>query len=344
MLCLGVETSCDETAIALVEDGRKIRSNLILSQIDKHQKFGGVVPELAARCHLEVISRLTAEALQEAEVAPEAIDLVAATYGPGLIGGLLVGLSLAKALSLAWKVPFVGVNHVEGHIYANFLAHRDLEPPLICLTVSGGHTQLVLMPEHGRYELLGQTRDDAAGEAYDKVARVLGLGYPGGPRVDRLAKTGQPTLTLVQHDALAGTYDFSFSGLKTAVVNLVHNLEQKGEPIPVADVAASFQRQVVTILMDRTFRALEENNVKTLALSGGVAANSELRARFAAEAEARGVKLYYPPLALCTDNAAMIAACGYFQWLREGASPLALAANPRLRFEPPLVGADKNSL
>ena len=289
MLCLGVETSCDETAIALVEDGRKIRSNLILSQIDKHQKFGGVVPELAARCHLEVISRLTAEALQEAEVAPEAIDLVAATYGPGLIGGLLVGLSMAKALSLAWQVPFVGVNHVEGHIYANFLAHPDLEPPLICLTVSGGHTQLVMMPEHGHYQLLGETRDDAAGEAFDKVARVLGLGYPGGPHLDRLAQTGQPTLTLVQHDALAGTYDFSFSGHKTAVVNLVHNLRQKGEPVPVADVAASFQRQVVTILLDRAFRALAETKVKTLVLSGGVAANSELRARFAAEAEARGL-------------------------------------------------------
>jgi len=343
MLCLGVETSCDETAIALVEDGRKIRSNLILSQIDKHQKFGGVVPELAARCHLEVISRLTAEALAEAAVAPEEIDLVAATYGPGLIGGLLVGLSMAKALSLAWQVPFVGVNHVEGHIYANFLAHPDLEPPLICLTVSGGHTQLVMMPEHGHYQLLGETRDDAAGEAFDKVARVLGLGYPGGPHLDRLAQTGQPTLTLVQHDALAGTYDFSFSGLKTAVVNLVHNLRQKGEPVPVADVAASFQRQVVTILLDRAFRALAETKVKTLVLSGGVAANSELRARFAAEAEARGIKLHYPPLTLCTDNAAMIAACGYFQWLREGPSPLDLAANPRLRFEPPPAASEMTS-
>lgn len=343
MLCLGVETSCDETAIALVEDGRKIRSNLIWSQIDQHQKFGGVVPELAARCHLEVISRLTAEALAEAAVAPEEIDLVAATYGPGLIGGLLVGLSMAKALSLAWQVPFVGVNHVEGHIYANFLAHPDLEPPLICLTVSGGHTQLVMMPEHGHYQLLGETRDDAAGEAFDKVARVLGLGYPGGPHLDRLAQTGQPTLTLVQHDALAGTYDFSFSGLKTAVVNLVHNLRQKGEPVPVADVAASFQRQVVTILLDRAFRALAETKVKTLVLSGGVAANSELRARFAAEAEARGIKLHYPPLTLCTDNAAMIAACGYFQWLREGPSPLDLAANPRLRFEPPPAASEMTS-
>ncbi|NLM36639.1 MAG: tRNA (adenosine(37)-N6)-threonylcarbamoyltransferase complex transferase subunit TsaD [Firmicutes bacterium] len=343
MLCLGVETSCDETAVAVVEDGRRIRSSLIWSQIEKHQKFGGVVPELAARCHLEVISRLTADALEEAGVAPGALNLVAATYGPGLIGGLLVGLSMAKALSLAWQVPFVGVNHVEGHIYANFLAHPELEPPLLCLTVSGGHTQLVLMPEHGRYELLGQTRDDAAGEAFDKVARVLGLGYPGGPHLDRLAQTGQPGLTLVHHDALAGTYDFSFSGLKTAVVNLVHNLKQKGEPIPVADVAASFQRQVVSILLDRAFRALAATKVKTLVLSGGVAANSELRARFAAEAKARGVKLYCPPLPLCTDNAAMIAACGYFQWLREGASSLALAAVPRLRFEPPLAGTEENT-
>lgn len=333
MLCLGVETSCDETAIALVEDGRTIRSNLILSQIEKHQKFGGVVPELAARCHLEAISQLTAEALRQAGVSPQAVDLVAATYGPGLIGGLLVGLSLAKALSLAWQVPFVGVNHVEGHIYANFLVHQELEPPLVCLTVSGGHTQLIYMAEHGSYELMGQTRDDAAGEAFDKVARVLGLGYPGGPPIDRLAKTGQAKLTLVQKDALAGTYDFSFSGLKTAVVNLVHHLKQKGEPIPAADIAASFQRQVVTVLADRAFRALEAKKVKTLAVSGGVAANSELRAFLSAEAEKRGVKFFSPPLALCTDNAAMIAASGYFRYLKSGPSPLDLAVAPRLRLE-----------
>ena len=333
MLCLGVETSCDETAVALVEDGRTIRSNLIFSQIEKHQKFGGVVPELAARCHLEVISQLVAEALREAQLSPSAVKLVAATYGPGLIGGLLVGLSLAKALSLAWNVPFIGVNHVEGHLYANFLAHPELEPPLVGLTVSGGHTQLIYMPEHGEYELLGQTRDDAAGEAFDKVARVLGLGYPGGPLLDRLAQTGQPKLTLVQHDALAGTYDFSFSGLKTAVVNLVHNSNQKGEALPAADVAASFQRHVVTVLAERTFRAVTAKKVKTLSLSGGVAANSELRARFAAEAKARGVRLYYPPLALCTDNAAMIAACGYFRYRRNGSSPLDLPVNPRLRFD-----------
>jgi len=333
MLCLGVETSCDETAVALVEDGRRIRSNLILSQIEKHQKFGGVVPELAARCHLEVISQLTAEALKQAGALPQDVDLVAATYGPGLIGGLLVGLSLAKALSLAWQVPFVGINHVEGHIYANFLAHQKLEPPLVCLTVSGGHTQLIYMPEHGSYELLGQTRDDAAGEAFDKVARVLGLGYPGGPPIDRLAKTGQPSLTLVQHNALAGTYDFSFSGLKTAVVNLVHHLTQKGEAVPAADIAASFQRQVVTVLADRAFRALEAKKVKTLAVSGGVAANSQLRAYFSAEAAKRGVQFFSPPPVLCTDNAAMIAATGYFRYLKKGASSLALAAAPRLRLD-----------
>ncbi|HHT49328.1 MAG TPA: tRNA (adenosine(37)-N6)-threonylcarbamoyltransferase complex transferase subunit TsaD [Firmicutes bacterium] len=333
MLCLGVETSCDETAIALVEDGRRIRSNLILSQVEKHQKFGGVVPELAARCHLEVISQLTAEGLRQAGVSPQAVDLVAATYGPGLIGGLLVGLSLAKALSLAWQVPFVGVNHVEGHIYANFLAHPELEPPLVCLTVSGGHTQLVYMPEHGVYELLGQTRDDAAGEAFDKVARVLGLGYPGGPPIDRLAQQGQPHLTLVQHDALAGTYNFSFSGLKTAVVNLVHNLKQKGEELPAADIAASFQRQVVTILADRAFRAVDEKKVQTLAVSGGVAANSQLRAFFSAEAKKRGVQFVSPPPVLCTDNAAMIAAGGYFRYLKKGPSSLALAVAPRLKLD-----------
>ena len=331
MLILGVETSCDETAVAVVENGCKIRSNVILSQIDRHRKFGGVVPELAARCHLEAITPIVEEALREAGVLPQEIKLVAATYGPGLIGGLLVGLSLAKALSLAWKVPFVGVNHVEGHIYANFLAHPDLTPPLICLTVSGGHTNLIYMAEHGDYEVLGETRDDAAGEAFDKVARVLGLGYPGGPPVDRLARQGKAEITLVQQDRLAGTYDFSFSGLKTAVVNLVHRLEQKGETVPTADLAASFQRQVVSTLLERAFRAVEDKKVTTLALSGGVAANSELRERFTQEAARRGVKLYYPPLDLCTDNAAMIAACGYFRWQKQGSSPLDLTVAPRLR-------------
>ncbi len=331
MLILGVETSCDETAVAVVEDGCKIRSNLIMSQVDRHRRFGGVVPELAARCHLEAITPLLEAALREAGVRPQEIGLVAATYGPGLIGGLLVGLSLAKALSLAWNVPFVGVNHVEGHIYANFLAHPGLTPPLLCLTVSGGHTNLIYMAEHGVYQVLGETRDDAAGEAFDKVARVLGLGYPGGPAVDRLAREGKPEITLVQQDRLAGTYDFSFSGLKTAVVNLVHRLEQKGEPVPAADLAASFQGQVVSTLMERTWRAVEAYQVNTLALSGGVAANSELRARFTEEAARRGVNLYYPPLDLCTDNAAMVAACGYFRWRKEGPSPLDLAAAPRLR-------------
>lgn len=331
MLILGIETSCDETAAAVVEDGCKIRSNIIWSQIDRHRKFGGVVPELAARCHLEVITPIVEEALREAGIFPQEIKLVAATYGPGLIGGLLVGLSLAKALSLAWKVPFIGVNHVEGHIYANFLAHQGITPPLLCLTVSGGHTNLIYMPEHGAYEILGQTRDDAAGEAFDKVARVLGLGYPGGPPIDRLARQGTPRITLVQQDGLASTYDFSFSGLKTAVVNLAHRLEQKGEKLPTADLAASFQGQVVSVLLDRAFRAVEEKKVAKLALSGGVAANSELRERFAQEAVRRGVQLYYPPLDLCTDNAAMIAACGYFSWQKQGSSPLELAVAPRLR-------------
>ena len=256
---------------------------------------------------------------------------MAATYGPGLIGGLLVGLSQAKALSLDWNIPFVGVNHVEGHIYANFLAHPSLTPPLICLTVSGGHTNLIYMAEHGVYEVLGETRDDAAGEAFDKVARVLGLGYPGGPAVDRLARQGRPEITLVQQDRLAGTYDFSFSGLKTAVVNYVHRLEQNGETVPAADLAASFQGQVVATLLERTWRAVEAYKVTNVALSGGVAANSELRERFTQEAARRGVKLSYPPLDLCTDNAAMIAACAYFRWQKHGASPLDLTVAPRLR-------------
>lgn len=331
MLVLAVETSCDETSAAVVEDGRVIRSNVILSQIDKHAKFGGVVPELAARSHLEVILQVVETALEEAGADLNDMELVAATYGPGLVGGLLVGLSLAKSVALARKLPFVGVNHVEGHIYANFLAHREVTPPLICLTVSGGHTDLVFMPDFGEYRILGRTRDDAAGEAFDKVARILGLGYPGGPQIDRLAREGRAEIPMVQNDALAGTYDFSFSGLKTAVVNLVNRLRQKGESVPVADLAASFQQRAVTLLTERTFRAASDLGVKTVLLSGGVAANSGLRESFTQEGSARGIKVFYPPPALCTDNAAMIAACGYFRYLRFGASSLELGVNPRLK-------------
>ena len=331
MLVMGIETSCDETSVAVVEDGRRILSNIILSQIDKHAVFGGVVPELAARSHLEGIIQVIDTALRQAGVGLKEIGLIAGTYGPGLIGGLLVGLSAAKAIALSTELPFIGVNHVEGHIYANFLAHQELAPPLLCLTVSGGHTNLIYMPEFAKYRILGQTRDDAAGEAFDKVARVLGLGYPGGPYIDRLAVEGHPVIQLTQTDALANTYDFSFSGVKTAVVNLVNSYKQKGRTIPQADLAASFQEYVVSTLADRTFRAVESLGVNKVLLSGGVAANSQLRARFKELGGERGAQIYYPPLELCTDNAAMIAACGYYRFCRCGPSGLDLPANPRLK-------------
>ena len=328
---LAIETSCDETAVAILESGQNVLSNIISSQLERHQPFGGVVPELAARCHLEALFPILKQALNEADKKPEQIDLVAATHGPGLIGGLLVGLTAAKGLALAWEIPFVGVNHIEGHISANFIAHPDIEPPFICLTVSGGHTVLLYAQEFGNYRVLGRTRDDAAGECFDKVARVMGLGYPGGPVIDTLARMGKPIITLVRGDSLANTYDFSFSGLKTAVINRAHRSRQLNESIQSEDLAASFQRAVVDQLTDRTFRAVKEMKVKTVLLSGGVAANSELRERFITEGREIGARVCYPPMDLCTDNAAMIAAAGYYRYVREGASPLDLPAVPNLQ-------------
>lgn len=330
-LILAVESSCDETAVAIVRSGREIMFNGIATQLERHVPFGGVVPELAARCHLETIFPMLEQAFTESRLEPEAIDLVAATHGPGLIGGLLVGLTAAKGLALAWDKPFIGVNHIEGHIAANFLAHPEITPPFICLTVSGGHTELLYAEDFGVYEILGRTRDDAAGEAFDKVARVLGLGYPGGPAIDRLATKGDPSLQLIREDALAGTYDFSFSGLKTAVINKVHRGTQRNEPLRAADVAASFQRAAVEQLTERTFRAAEERNVHSVLLSGGVAANRELRERFEVQGKASGMNVYYPPMSLCTDNAAMIAAAGYIKARRNGPSPLDLPAVPNLQ-------------
>jgi len=333
MLVLGLETSCDETGAAVVEDGKRILSNPILSQIDKHAQFGGVVPELAARSHLEGILQVIDLALQEAGIDLERIGLVAATCGPGLIGGLLVGLSLAKALALGKGLPFIGINHVEAHIYANFLASQDITPPLLCLTVSGGHTDLLYMENHGEYRLLGRTRDDAAGEAFDKAARVLGLGYPGGPFLEKLARKGRPRISLVQTDSLAGTYDFSFSGLKTALINRLNRYRQREEEAPAADLAASFQQQAVSFLLDRTFRAVDDLQVKTVLLSGGVAANTELRERFQRQATMRGIRFFVPPLELCTDNAAMVAGCGYYRFQKFGSSPLELPVFPRLSWK-----------
>ena len=329
-LTLGIETSCDETSVGVIADGRKILSNIIASQLDIHTKFGGVVPEVAARCHLETMLPVYRSAMGEAGVGLEDIDLIAVTYGPGLIGSLLVGLSFAKGLALAGKKPLVGVNHVEGHIYANILERPELEPPLLCLTVSGGHTDLVYLENWGRYHILGRTRDDAAGEAFDKIARVLGLGYPGGPAIDKIAVGAMDDLQFIQSKVMAGSYDFSFSGLKTAVINYLNRQKQKGEAIDTPRVAASFQRAAVEQLVDKLFHAAVDYRAKVVLLSGGVSANSHLRNRCRQEAERLGKELYYPPLVLCTDNAAMIAAAGYYVYQSKGPGDLEITAQPGL--------------
>ena len=329
-LTLGIETSCDETSVAVVADGRKILSNIISSQLDIHTKFGGVVPEVAARCHLETMLPVYRQALQEAGVDLKDIDLIAVTYGPGLIGSLLVGLSFAKGLALAGKKNLVGVNHIEGHMYANILERPELEPPLLCLTVSGGHTDLVYLEDWSCYHVLGRTRDDAAGEAFDKIARVLGLGYPGGPAIDKIAVGAMDDLQFMNSKAMAGSYDFSFSGLKTAVINYLNRERQKGEVIDISRVAASFQRAAVDQLVDKLFHAAADYRAKAVLLSGGVSANSHLRNRCRQEAERLGMELYYPPLTLCTDNAAMIAAAGYYVYKLNGPGDLDITAQPGL--------------
>lgn len=335
MITLGIETSCDETSAAIVEDGRRIHANVIASQVALHQRFGGVVPEIASRRHVELMIPVIEDALQTAGIGPTAIGTVAVTAGPGLVGSLLVGLSAAKALAYAWKLPLVGVNHIEGHIYANFLEHHKASPPLVCLTVSGGHTLLFHVPEYGRYEVMGRTRDDAAGEAFDKVARVLGFPYPGGPHVERLARDGDPTVISFPRAMLGReSFDFSFSGLKTAALTTLRKLHPKGNPDGseawVADFAAGFQDAVVDVLVTKTVAAAQAKRVETLFLSGGVAANGRLRERLGEAAFANGMRLFFPPLELCTDNAAMIASAGYFRHSRGETSPLSLNAYPAM--------------
>ena len=327
---LGIETSCDETAAAVVAGGREVYSSVVTSQIDLHRAFGGVVPEIAGRAHLQLLPAAVSQALADAEIdAPsQPPDAVAATAGPGLLGALVVGLSAAKALALAWDVPFVAVNHLEAHLYAAFLngAGQSIPSlPMIVLLVSGGHTMLIEMTAHGRYELLGQTLDDAAGEAYDKVARLLGLGYPGGPAIDRLAAEGDPEAVRFPRPMLADGLDFSFSGLKTAVA--VHLRRHPAtDRAAQADIAASFQRAVVDVLATKTLRAAEDRGISSLCLAGGVAANSELRARFEALGS-QDYQVFIPTRAMCTDNAAMVAAAGWHQLQRQGASPLDAAPN-----------------
>ncbi|MDI6732116.1 MAG: tRNA (adenosine(37)-N6)-threonylcarbamoyltransferase complex transferase subunit TsaD, partial [Candidatus Margulisbacteria bacterium] len=314
MLILAIETSCDETSAAVVKDGTEILSNVISSQIEFHQKYGGIVPEVAARKHVEVINLVIKEALEKANAGLRDINAVAVTYGPGLVGSLLVGVCAAKAIAYALNVPLIGLNHLEGHIYANFLISNspisNLSFPFICLLVSGGHTMIVLVKDHGKYEVLGRTRDDAAGEAFDKVARFLGLGYPGGPIIDKLAKEGNLHAIEFKRPMIEKEfgYDFSFSGIKTAVVNLsIHDSQ-----FTIRDIVVSFQQAIVDVLVEKTIRAAKEHNCKTIALAGGVSANSRLREDLLKKGQEQGLAVIIPPLILCTDNAAMIGCAGYY--------------------------------
>lgn len=332
IITLGIESSCDETSAAIVINGRLVLSNIISSQIYIHKKFGGVVPEVASRKHVEVVSSVIKEALEEAKVSLKDIDLIAATYGPGLVGALLVGLSAAKGLSLSLGKPFIGVNHIEGHICANYIAHKELEPPFTCLVVSGGHTHLVLVKGYGEYEILGRTRDDAAGEAFDKVARSIGLGYPGGPQIDMLAREGDKNAIKFPRAYLKdNSYDFSFSGLKSSVLNYLNKMNMQGAQINKADVAASFQEAVVDVLCDKAIKAVCDNGTKTLCLAGGVAANSALRAELEKRCKEKEIRFLYPPTVLCTDNAAMIACSGYYEYSNGRESKLSLNALPSLK-------------
>lgn len=332
VLILSIESSCDETAAAVVENGRSVLSNIISSQIEIHKEFGGVVPEVASRKHIENINDVVEEALIKANVKPKDIDAIAVTYGPGLVGALLVGINFAKGLSYAWEKPLIGVNHIEGHINANYIEDKDLKPPFICMVVSGGHTHLVNVQDYGVYKILGMTRDDAAGEAYDKVARAIGLGYPGGPLIDKAAKQGNKDAIKFPRAIIdEETLDFSFSGLKSAVLNYLHNSKQKNEDINVNDVAASFQEAVVDVLVMKTIKAAKQENLKTIALAGGVASNSRLRERLQDECNINNYKFTKPSPILCTDNAAMIGCAGYYKYLKQQFDNSSLNAMPNLQ-------------
>ncbi|MHC9536195.1 tRNA (adenosine(37)-N6)-threonylcarbamoyltransferase complex transferase subunit TsaD [Enterococcus faecalis] len=327
---MGIETSCDETAVAIIKNGREIAANIVASQIESHKRFGGVVPEIASRHHVEQITIVLEEALDKAGITYSDLSAIAVTEGPGLVGALLIGVNAAKAVAFAHDIPLVGVHHIAGHIYANRLV-EEMDFPLLSLVVSGGHTELVYMKEHGHFEVIGETRDDAAGEAYDKVARTLNLPYPGGPHIDRLAHEGNSTIQLPRAWLEEGSYDFSFSGLKSAVINTVHNAEQRGETIVPEDLAASFQDSVIDVLVTKTERAVKEYQVKQLLLAGGVAANKGLRASLEKKFGNRAdIKLIIPPLSLCTDNAAMIAAAGSVLFEKGQFAGLDLNANPSL--------------
>ena len=333
---LALESSCDETAAAVVENGRRLLSDVVFSQIDLHALYGGVVPEIASRAHVEACDRVIDEALRQAGLTFDGIDALAVTYGPGLVGALLTGVSCMKGLSYALGKPLIPVNHIEGHIAANFLTHPELEPPFLCLVVSGGHSHLVNVPDYASYELLGQTFDDAAGEAFDKAARVLGLPYPGGPRIDALAEEGDPDYLKLPEPHTEGRYDYSFSGVKTAFLNAVNKLEMTGQPVPKADLAASFRHAVTEQLVGRAMLAAKETGAPKLALAGGVSANRELRRRMTQACAEAGLPLYMPEMRFCGDNGAMIASAAYWRFLRGETAPLSLNAVPGLR----LVGGN----
>ena len=329
---LAIESSCDETAASVVVNGRDVRSNVISSQIDIHTLYGGVVPEIASRKHIERINQVVQEALDKAQMTLDDIDAIGVTYGPGLVGALLVGVAEAKAIAWARNLPLIGVHHIEGHISANYIENKELEPPFGCLVVSGGHTHLVLVKDYGEYEILGKTADDAAGEAFDKVARAIGLGYPGGPKIDKAAREGDPHAVEFPRGKVRGSeYDFSFSGLKSAVLNYLNEKHMKGEEISVPDVAASFQRSVVDVLVEHSMHAVNEFGFKKFAIAGGVASNSALRLAMEEACRRRQVQFYRPSPILCTDNAAMIGAAAYYEYQKGVRSDWSLNAVPNLK-------------
>ncbi len=332
ILILAIESSCDETAAAVVRNGREVLSNVIFSQIALHTLYGGVVPEIASRKHIEKINYVIQEALDRANVGLKDLDAVGVTYGPGLVGALLIGVAEAKAISYAANLPLVGVHHIEGHISANYIENKDLEPPFICLVVSGGHTHLVVVRDYGKYEVIGRTRDDAAGEAFDKVARAIGLGYPGGPKIDKLSKEGNPdAIHFPRAKVEDAPYDFSFSGVKSAVLNHINGCRMKGETLREADIAASFQKAVCDVLVSHALQAVKDYGIPKLALAGGVASNSALRQAMKDACERERIPLCYPSPALCTDNAAMIGAAAYYEYMNGTRHGLDLNAVPNLQ-------------
>lgn len=331
-LILAIESSCDETAASVVKNGRCVLSNIISSQIAIHTLYGGVVPEIASRKHIEKINQVVEAALKEADVTLDDIDAIGVTYGPGLVGALLVGVAEAKAIAYAKKKPLVGVHHIEGHVSANYIEHPDLEPPFLCEIISGGHTHLVIVKDYGSFEILGRTRDDAAGEAFDKVARAIGLGYPGGPKIDKLAKEGNPhAIDFPRAHMEDAPYDFSFSGVKSAVLNHLNKCRMTGEPIVEADIAASFQQAVVDVLVDNAIRAAKDYHMDRLAIAGGVASNGVLRAAMEAACEKEGIRFYRPSPIFCTDNAAMIGVAAYYEYRKGTRHGWDLNAVPNLK-------------